>query len=58
MFSCFGLSSISGGLITGYVLKNGYDYCVVFQIASGMNAMAILILCSYANLQEEKSDEA
>lgn len=57
MFSCFGFSSIFGGLLTNYILKNGYGYSQVFNFASLMNFISLMTLLSYSYIDTKKVPE-
>ena len=56
MFSCFGFSSIFGGLLTNYILKNEYGYQTVFNLAAAMNLVALIILLSYSQQDFTKQE--
>ena len=57
MFSCFGFSSIAGGLLTNFILENNYGYSTIFSVAVAMNVLSIIILVSYQNLSKEPAPQ-
>jgi predicted MFS family arabinose efflux permease len=58
LFACFGLSSISGTILSSAIVNSSHSvlgFRVVFKIASGLNVISLITLVSYSLLLKREA---
>jgi predicted MFS family arabinose efflux permease len=51
IFSCFGLSSLTGSILAKFIIKDPHSYLYIFIIAAALNVLCLVLLYFYQPLK-------